>query len=56
MRRKHLPEGMGMIYRFYFGFDCVTRNYKPLGGVWMASKDLLIHGRPDSVTGPLLMV
>lgn len=55
MKRKYLPN-MGMIYRLYFGFDCLARDYKPLGGVWMAHKDLLIHGRPDSISGPLLLV
>lgn len=54
MERDHVP-GMGMIYRIYFGFDCSAREYVPLGGVWMANKGLLVHGSPDTVTGPLFL-
>lgn len=54
MKRDHIPH-MGMMYRFYFGYDCCDACYKPLGGMWMASKKLLIHGASDTITGPLLL-
>ncbi len=42
------------VFRFFFGFSLKKNAYVPLGGVWMARKNLRLHGASDAVTGPLL--
>jgi len=46
-----------VIYRPFFGFDPVTRNWTPLHGVWTArpAPNLRIHGASDAISGPLMM-
>lgn len=43
-----------MMYRFFFGYDPTTSKYVPLGGAWVARKNLKIHGASDSLSGPLV--
>lgn len=53
MRFTHEPS-RNAIYRFFYGFDLATGDWKPLGGVWMALDSLIVHGTDQTVTGPLL--
>jgi len=53
MRLSHQSE-KNAIYRFYFGFSPQKNAYVPLGGVWAASRSLLVHGTDDTVFGPLM--
>jgi len=52
----HMPqfEEYAMMYRFFFGYDPSTSKYIPLGGAWIARKNLKIHGASDSLSGPLV--
>lgn len=44
-----------MVYRMFFGFDMMARQYVYLGGFWLARKgNLRLHGASDAVVGPLL--
>lgn len=45
-------------HRTYWAVDASegsTREYHPLGGVWMANNDLILHGGEKTVVGPLLL-
>ena len=53
MRLPHVPD-MHAIYRMYFGFDPCEKSFQPLGGVWMATSDPIVHGKEGAVAGPLL--
>lgn len=44
-----------MIYRFFLGFNCQTREWVNLGGSWFARNNLKIHGHSDSLSGPLVI-
>ena len=46
---------MHAIYRMYFGFDTEKGVYQPLGGVWMATADPIVHGKEGAITGPLFV-
>ncbi len=52
MQFGHLPN-MNAIYRFYFGFRPGT-GYLPMGGMWVATKSLIVHGHERAVIGPLI--
>lgn len=49
------PEGLPMIYRFFFGFNPTQNAYVPLGGIYNAMQDssLLVHGTDKAAFGPL---
>lgn len=44
-----------ILYRTSFGFSPSNRKWKCLGGVWIARKNIRIHGSPDSLWGPLVL-
>lgn len=44
-----------MIYRFFFGFNFLTKGWVSLGGSWFARNNLKIHGARDSLSGPLVI-
>ncbi len=48
----HQP-GKNCMYRFFLAYDTRFRRWAPLGGIWMASKNLIIQGSSDTVCGPL---
>lgn len=54
MRLSPCPEYHG-IYRMYFGDNPKTGAYEPLGGVWMATPGLIVHGMDTAITGPLVL-
>ena len=43
-----------MIYRMFFCFS-ELKEWVPIGGMWMATKSLIVHGTPNAVTGPLVV-
>lgn len=43
-----------MLRRAYWALDLLTENWVSLGGVWMASPTVRIHGSRESLCGPLL--
>lgn len=48
-----MGENYFMVYRFFFGFSPKKKTYRPLGGIWMARKNLRLHGASDAISGPL---
>lgn len=48
----HQP-GRNGIHRIFFGFNLETGAWVPLGGVWMALDDLIVHGTNRTITGAL---
>lgn len=44
-----------MIYRFFLGFNCVSREWVSLGGSYFLRNNLKIHGHSDSLSGPLVI-
>lgn len=50
----HLP-GAWMVRRLFFGFNALTAQWNPLGGMWIGRKNAKLHGSMDSVTGPLVL-
>ncbi|MDQ5955493.1 MAG: hypothetical protein QG621_496 [Patescibacteria group bacterium] len=53
MRLDYLPC-KNVIYRLFFGFSPSAGKYLPLGGVWMASDSLIVHGTDEAISGPLV--
>ncbi len=54
MQRSFLPQ-MNMICRAFFGYSPTKASYIPLGGLWMASRSLVVHGNSESISGPLML-
>lgn len=52
-RLAHVPEKNVML-RFYFGFSPEQNCWVPLGGVWLASPALRVHGEEQTISGPLV--
>lgn len=40
-------------HRSYWGYNIEDGSYEPLGGLWMARPNLLLHGTRDAIVGPL---
>ncbi len=54
MRLPDLPDRHAIL-RMYFGFSPRTCSFVPLGGVWMATPDPIVHGKEGAVVGPLVL-
>lgn len=44
-----------ILYRTTYGFRPSTKKWECLGGIWIARKNLRIHGSEDSLWGPLVL-
>ena len=44
-----------MIFRVFFGYDPLRREWKALGGNWNARHNLRIHGATDAIFGPAVI-
>lgn len=44
-----------ILFRTSYGFNPSAKKWECLGGVWIARKNLRIHGSEDSLWGPLLL-
>jgi hypothetical protein len=42
-----------MLRRVFFGFDPISREFKCLGGLWMANPTVRIHGGKETLCGPI---
>lgn len=44
-----------LIYRMYFAYNTQQHEYVPVGGMWTATDELVVHGTDRSTFGPLVM-
>ncbi len=49
-----LPETYGLLRRSYLTYSPFQREWKILGGVWLATDNIKIHGTPDALTGVII--
>lgn len=50
-----MPRFPWMIFRVFFGYDPLRREWKALGGNWNARHNLRIHGATDAIFGPAVI-
>ncbi len=44
-----------MIFRVFFGYNCLSNKWESLGGNWNARFNLRIHGASDAIFGPTVV-
>ncbi len=53
MRTDYAP-GMNVVHHYFAAFNCDTKCFEIVGGMWMGNPGLMVVGHRDSISGPLV--